>query len=190
MAIVTTPGAANADSYADIAFVDAYAVGHPLASGWLNASDAVKEGKLIRTTRLLDAAPEAWTGSAVTATQALGWPRNGMFNRNGFAIGTTIVPTELKNAHAEFAIQMTDADTRTADNDILNQGINKVKAGPVEVGFSTINLENSVLTAGQVRSRDALAAVLPDAVRYLLVPSWLIDIRDETELTGLIFESL
>lgn len=100
-----------------------------------------------------------WTGSPSTTTQALPWPRTGMYDRNGNAIAVDVIPTDLKNATAEFARQLRMGD-RTLDNDVAVQGITSVKAGSVAVAF-----------------RDGLieAKVIPDAVANLLVPSWLSD---------------
>lgn len=113
-----------------------------------------------------------------------------MLNRNGFAIATNVIPVELKDAHAEFALQMVAADTRTADNAIVDQGINKVKVGPIEVGFAGVNLDNTLLTAREVRAKEAALAVLPDAVKYLLVPSWLKPDPDEETSRAIVFEVL
>lgn len=185
MALVTTPGAANANSYASVAEADSYASEHLYASGWLSASSAQKEAALIMSCRLLDAMPRAWTGAATTSVQALGWPRTGMTNRNGFGIAVMSIPLALKNAQSEFARQLL-SDDRTEDNDVISLGLQSVKAGPVAVTFKEKESERLALAR-----RDSLEAVVPEAVIMLLVPSWLKDVREEDEAyTGFICESL
>jgi hypothetical protein len=99
-----------------------------------------------------------WTGTIATATQALAWPRIGMYDRNGQAILETAVPQDLKDAVSEMAIVAITTDL-SADNAIVVQGITDVKAGPVEVSFKEFIQKQ----------------LLPDAVSMLLVPSWITD---------------
>ncbi len=186
MALITTPGGADSNSYATLAEIDAYSVGHPLASGWLAASSGVREGKAIRATRFVDRIPGAWTGAASSSGQALGWPRTGMLTRNGFEIGSGEIPNDLKNAEAEFAIQLTDSDAASESNAIVAQGIQSLSAGPVSLSFAQSQEQYLAL-----RQKDAMNAIVPDAVRMLLVPSWLEDIRvEDAEFRGMIFETL
>jgi len=187
MALDTTVGGASANSYASVAEADAYNAARLHVSSWDDATTATKEAALKWAALLLDSNPRAWTGSPVGAVQALGWPRSGMFNRNGFVILTTIIPVELKQAQSEFARQLIETD-RTADNAIINQGINRIKAGSVEIGFQNLVIENSELVARSIRELNALAAVLPDAVKYLLVQSWLLPDEEDVQNTTLVFE--
>lgn len=176
MALVTTPGAANADSYATIAEADAYNASRPFSSAW-TGTDAAKEAALKQATRLLDAS-FAWTGAAVDGVQALMWPRSGMYSRTGYAIAPTVIPQALKDAQSEFARQLLEAD-RTADDDAQKLNIAEVKAGSVAVKFKSLMgslsdpygaLDAEVLRQG--RAFDYLSRFVPDAVRLLLVPSW------------------
>lgn len=179
MALVTTPGSASANSYASVAEANAYNASRPFSTGW-TGSDAVKEAALTEAARLLDAAFR-WTGMAVDDVQALTWPRSGMLSRNGFAIptsGTSSIPQALKDAQSEFARQLLEAN-RTADDDAQKAGIEKVKAGSVEVTFKKMSGGQSdpfaYLDAEAARMGNAfdyLSRVIPDAVRMLLVPSW------------------
>ncbi len=173
MPLITTAGAADANSYASLAEANAYCSGHLYASGWFALSDTQKESALIMTGRGLDGMPRAWTGTASTATQAMGWPRIGMLSRNGFAIESGAVPVDLKNAQSEFALQLASTNLM-ATSDIVAQGITSVKAGPVAVTFKESTEEDAALAR-----RWALEMQVPDAVIALLVPSWLLDPRDQ-----------
>lgn len=152
--IIATPGAADANSYATLAEAITYFDSHLYGTAWAAASQANREKALIMATRLLDAW-FVWTGGASTSTQALGWPRTGMESRNGYAIGDTIIPQELKNAQAEFANGLIAANL-SETNDVAAQGITEIKAGPVAVKF-----------------KEAIARrVVPEVVSELIPPSW------------------
>lgn len=181
MALVTTPGAADADSYATLAEANTYhsTKRYPALSGWAaaTATDAVKEAALRLAAILLDRMFE-WNGSAVDSTQARVWPRTGMLTRNGFAIptsGATSIPTDLKEAQAEFAGQLIQSD-RLSDNDAAKKGITSVKAGSVAVTFKDVDVSSAESLDAQLRLMGSELAYLhktvPDVVRFLLVPSW------------------
>ncbi len=181
MPLVTTPGAAGADSYASVAEMDAYHDNHLYASAWTAMTSGEKVAGGVMATRLLDAMPRAWTGTAVDSTQALGWPRKSMQTRNGFAIAVTMIPSELKNAEAELARQLKEENLLETDT-VIAKGIKSLKAGPVALTFKE-TMERS----------DALLAMIPDAVIAMLVPSWLIslaDLAEDDERTGLVVEVL
>jgi hypothetical protein len=174
MAFVTTPGAANANSYPTVAEADEYHQGHIYASGWYVLTNAQKETALRMATRVIDVMPGAWSGSASTAIQALGWPRKSMKNRNGFAIPSTSIPYELKDAVAEFARQLSGKDL-TKTNDVQMQGVKSVSAGPVAVSFKEpLTFEQQGLPSAR-----ALAGMIPDAVQALIVDSWLIPVKTQ-----------
>ena len=181
--ITATPGAANANSYLTVAEADAYHESHLYSEVWDDADADQKIKALIMATRLLDAfyswsgssltqrqssrlpayAYYTWTGDAADGTQGLCWPRTGMVNRNGYDIPETEIPQALKEATAEFAKQLIVSD-RTADNDIDVQGITSVKAGSVSLTFKDM-----------IESK-----VIPDAVQWLLVPSWIVLYENES----------
>lgn len=169
MALVTTPGAANANSYASVAEYKAYWASRPNSTTPLAQTDPQIEALMQHACRVLDAAFD-WTGvAAVASMQALAWPRTGMLNRNGYAIASTVIPQALKDAQCELAGQMAATD-RTADNDAEKQGITKVKAGSVEVSFRDPTVSDDADL--QLRDLNAVARMIPDVVKLLLVKSW------------------
>ncbi len=171
--IVATPGAANANSFLTEAEADAYFDARlPLNPPWEDADDPT--AALVMATRVLSALAQpyrylissdkppyyyrtrrTWTGAPATTTQSLPWPRTGMFDANGNAILSTVIPQALKDATAELAGQLIVADT-TLDNAVAVGGIKSVKAGSVAVSFKDM-----------IESK-----VLPDAVWNLMPPSW------------------
>ncbi len=177
LTVVATPGAANANSYLTLAEANTYFESRLYSDAWdATVDDAVKNKAIVMATRVLDytfiarkelkigtdgkfyTTSRGWAGLPSTDTQALAWPRIGMFDANGVAIDSTVIPQQLKDATAEFAGQLLSTDT-TANNDVVNQGIKQLKAGPVELAFKDFF---------EVK-------VIPDAVMWLLVPSWLTD---------------
>lgn len=174
--IIATVGGATSNSYETHSEANTYFGERlPLSPPWVTSG---QEAALIMATRVLDsmATPHRnltydrscdcqfyvtsrqWTGTPASATQRLAWPRVGMFDRNGNAIPSNVIPRELKEAQSELAGQLLVSDT-TLDNPILVQGITSVRAGSVSVSF-----------------KEAIARhVLPDAVLNLMPPSWLTD---------------
>ncbi len=174
--IIATPGAADANSYATLLEAAAYFTDRlPLVPSWSAVAD--QTAALIMATRVLDLmsvarrtlriskdgtkyfyTSRAWTGAPATTTQALAWPRIGMYDLNGNLIASTVIPQMLKNAECELAGQLNAADT-TLDNPIIVGGITSVKAGSVAVTFK----------------EDIAAQVLPMTVLNLMPPSWFTD---------------
>jgi hypothetical protein len=178
MPLVETPGAEDANTYATLAEFVAYAASRlPVLSWFTAATDAQKEAALMAAARELDACFD-WTGAAVDSVQALTWPRSGMLNRNGFAIATTAIPRDLKNAQCEMALQLGASD-RLGDNSAFKKGVTSLKAGSVALTFSDVQgSQASSVEAADIAIRkmqsdlNYASNVVPDEVRRLLVPSW------------------
>lgn len=166
LTLITTPGAADANSYADLDEAAAYNESRLYADAWADFDN--KEAALIMATRLLDGLV-IWTGAAASATQSLCWPRSGMLSRNGFAIPNDEIPTELKEACAEYARQLTVKDF-SADDDVIVSGIQSLRAGSVSLSFKDRSADAQKLI-GLYPDVTSLRNI-PDAVIYLLVPSW------------------
>lgn len=186
MALVATPGAFNANSYATAAEGDTYYAARPFNTVWTALSTPQKEAALIFACTQIEAQIKAayddetdgvpssatirqlasikdlskcivvWRGAPAGSGQALSWPRSGLKNKNGFALSESEVPQQLKNAQMELARLLTVAD-RTLENEIFTQGITKIKAGAVELGFNA-SMDNTT--------------VIPVEVLNMLVPSW------------------
>lgn len=168
MAEIVTPGSANANSYVSVVEADAYHANHLYAAAWTAASPAQKEAAVIMATRLLDE-HVPWSGAAVDAVQALCWPRTGMSGRTGFAVPTTTIPQALKDAAAELARRLLEADL-TETNEVASRGITSIKAGSVALEFKAASIRNMdpIDFAGELAR-----GVLPDAVLAKLPSSWL-----------------
>lgn len=154
--VITTPGAADANSYISVAEFDLYVTTRPhVPSVVSTATQVQKEAAIIAATRIIDS-HVCFLGSAVTGTQALMWPRHGMLSRTGFTILTTVIPQELKTATAELAVLLLMGD-RSLDLAPVAQGLKGLKAGPISLDFKD-KIDVNVVTA---------------FVKALLVKSWL-----------------
>lgn len=175
--IVAIPGAVNANSYETLAEANVFFQNRiPLDPPWVEVGDA-SERALITATRALNSfalgtkrlvregdrsffiVGRKWTGNPTTTTQALPWPRVGMYDSLGRAIPDNVIPQELKDAESELAGQLKKSD-RLLDNDVAVQGITSVSAGSVSVSFKESGLDPKVL---------------PDSVVNLMPASWFTD---------------
>jgi Putative DnaT-like ssDNA binding protein len=179
--VIATPNTADANSYATRVRADAYWATRTFSPVWTTATNDLKDTALIMATRTMDMmlspyrywvpptsgvngregyyrTRPTWTGARAAANLSrLAWGRSGMLDRNGVAIPENVFPEELAEATSELAGSMIKSD-RLVDNSVAVKGITDIKAGPVSLSF-----DGSAMTS----------KVLPDAVLYLLVPSWL-----------------
>lgn len=131
LALIATPGAATANSYATLSEADIYHQVHLYNSAWLTADDWQREAALIWATRLLDEQVD-WMGNLTTNEQALRWPRSGVLDRDGCKyLDQSTIPLFLKTATAELARHLLGSD-RTQERSF---GIQSVVADTVEVTF-------------------------------------------------------
>lgn len=190
--IIATPGAADANSFITLAeFAYYHERRLPLDPPVITTGDTAARN-VIMATRILSAmvvpkrtlrwdrngkpyhyTSRTWTGTVTTSTQALAWPRTGMYDRFGRELADDTIPVDLKDATSELAGQLGSLADRTLDNDVSAQGITRIKAGSVELEFKEL-IESQVL---------------PEAVLSLLVPSWLIDEKVSYAVKQLVFEA-
>ena len=166
--LVATPGASDANTYCSLEDAAQYHGNHPQGGVvWTAAEAEQRRRALLQATRLLDA-HVVWTGGAETREQALSWPRAWMCDRNGYALDAGVIPPALRDATAEFARHLLDAASdRTADSSVVSSGIRELVAGPVELTFTGDRPD-----------------VIPDAVWFLLVPSWMARVRQRSTQTA------
>jgi len=116
--IITTIGAANANSYIDVAAADSYFDDQLNVTKWTAAITADKQRALLSAAaRLQD---ENWLGSRVNSIQRLAWPRIGVAKVDGVGPGygwgygygyycgehyrSDEIPQPVKDAQAELAL--------------------------------------------------------------------------------------
>lgn len=120
MALILETGAGlvNSNSYVSVAEGEVYFT-PDLSSYALWAAAPDQEGLLIWATRVLDQKVR-WRGTtannSTTITQALRWPRQQMFDRDGNAVLTTVIPIQVKQATCELAKWMLSNDVTQGQN--------------------------------------------------------------------------
>lgn len=174
--LVTTPGAADANSYASYVEYQAYAATRlPAIDDAASAIQGDAEAALIMAARSLDANFD-WTGAPVDDVQVLCWPRAGMASRTGFPVATTVNPQPLKNAQCELAYQLLGGADLISDNSAAINGVSSVKAGSVAVSFQSVNTATRESMDMIIRRMGSafnyVSVAIPGEVRRLLVPSW------------------
>jgi hypothetical protein len=158
--IDTTVAGASANSYCTVAFADSYHEDSLYGSAWVDVAEDQKVRALLTATRLLDEQYE-FVGSATTSTQALKWPRFGVYDQggnsfgvlgiHGYLVSSTEIPLRLQQATAELGKWLLASDRSAEPKDA--EGVRRLVAGPVEVEFKDGN-----------RGRP----LIPEAVRAML----------------------
>ncbi|OQA35478.1 MAG: hypothetical protein BWY56_01615 [Acidobacteria bacterium ADurb.Bin340] len=124
-----TAGAATANSYASVAEADAYLAVRGDTSTWTALTTGEKEAKLQWAAIYIDTL--TFMGTRSTSTQALQWPRIGVWDRDGFEVDG--IPQALKNAQAEMAFQLIAND--------WTQGLGPVSNETLSVGSISLGRE-------------------------------------------------
>lgn len=130
-------GLPNAESYISVADANAYhaAIGN---TAWAAlASDALREQALRRATQyMVGRYRMLWTGTRMSMTQALDWPRSLVPLRDlpfaSYYPNTQVAP-EVKNACASLALRTSTGAALVSDE---SQRKTKVKIGPIETEYA------------------------------------------------------
>ena len=120
---------ANSNSYVSIATIDEWVLTNPHDITWTGLSNANKNGYAIMSCRVLNEQID-WDGWQADADQSLDLPRSGMVDKNGNAIDSDEIPSEVKNAQCELARLLVIGD-RTADNDM--SGFKQIEVGSIKL---------------------------------------------------------
>jgi len=126
-------GKSDATSYVSVADADTYHTSHGDPAAWSGATTAVKQAALMAATVYMDAT-FSWLGAISEDGQALGWPRDGVVDREGREIDSDIVPQKVQDACAYLALQHINSalDATFARGD----DIKRQKVGPLEIEYA------------------------------------------------------
>jgi hypothetical protein len=169
MALIATPGAANANSFVTLTRANELLALRLFTGTWTAALDPDKEAALAWATTLLGTLP--WLGHATYADQALAFPMTGLKRPNGQAVDSTTIPIEIERATAELAMRLLSSDP-TVVSGIAQKGITEIQAGPMKVKF-TEGFE---------------AKVIPSAIMSLIPLTWYLN--DVTNQVTSLIESV
>ena len=129
--LIATPGATDANTYATLVEANAYMDARLHVEAWTAASpDNRNKGLLWATAQLDDLV--TWYGYKVSTSQALRWPRSGLYDVDGQSITSTAIPQFLKDATAEFAFHLLSED-RTLETNRDLEGFKSLKVGPLAI---------------------------------------------------------
>ncbi len=132
--VETGTGLIDSNSYADVAFADAYFEGHPFyADAWSDLEVENKEFLLMAATRDLDAMIN-WKGSPSSRTQALRWPRIGASNSDSIPYGRNVVPTPVRQAVCEQARYLSTSEGNP-DAPSDTAGVTELKVDVITLKF-------------------------------------------------------
>jgi len=137
MALVIEDGSivANPESYADVAYADAYFLARNNAA-WAALSVSpvnLKEVALRKGFDYLGAVyRDLWAGSRVNETQQADWPRENVYRDKYVLVANNIVPEEVKRANCELALKSTVQEVLTDQERLAI----REKVGPLEVEYA------------------------------------------------------
>lgn len=143
-------GLSTAESYISVADADTYIAAYKGADAtWDAATDATKEIAARQATQYLDGF-YSWKGVTLTSTQALDWPRTGVYDeRDGLIEG---IPTDLENATAEVMFLIVTGVTIIENVDRSKQ-TTREKVDVIEVEYeSGASVQPSFPTVGRLLS--------------------------------------
>lgn len=131
MALIVEDGTGKPDaqSYVSVADADAILAARGYTA-WAGYTEAQKEARLINAAAYIDGA-YAFTGTTITKTQALSWPRTGAYTSDGWAIDIDEIPAAVKAGQCLAALEETLLET-------LDRGglVQSETVGPVSVTYA------------------------------------------------------
>lgn len=156
-------GLADAEAYCSVAAMRAYCDGRGL--DLTGVTDLRIEQLLRAATDYLFDFTSSWQGQRLTSTQALDWPRTGVY-LNGFAQPAAPLPAGLVQASAALAYK---ARTGPLVRDTTSAAVKRLKLGPLEKEYDTATPPGNS-TAPRYPDVNRLLAPLRIAVRAYQVP--------------------
>lgn len=122
-----TVGGASSNAYIDRTAADSILEENG-RTDWAALTDAVKDAALIAATRELE--KYKYKGDKTSETQALRWPRDGLYDRDGDEVASDAIPNELQYAVAELAY-LFQSSNRFAE--VGTEGFSKIKVASIEL---------------------------------------------------------
>ena len=150
MAVNSTVGDANADSYVDATYVDAYHLAQGNAE-WAAGDLTKRDEALRRATTWLDGQYRKYfTGEKANGrAQSLEWPRKYATDADGYDIGSDEIPREIKDSQCEAALRELTTPNSLSPDVTAGGTVKREKVGPLEVEYTSggsVNDSKPVLT--------------------------------------------
>jgi hypothetical protein len=141
MALIAIPGAADANSYITLEDAQVYFANRVYTDAWDDADDQTKA--LITATQRLD--QEGFMGQRASETQALKWPRTGVYS-DGLLLADDEIPQKVKDATCELALSLGGSNVLEPPelapfhslgvgpvNLVMKDSVNQLESLPVQV---------------------------------------------------------
>lgn len=152
-------GLANAEAYSSVADCSAWASKY--YGNALTGSDAGKEAAIRRAVAYMDGL--RWKGASTTGrVQALAWPRSGVTDCEGLAIGANVIPAEVIFAQHVLARAEFQSPGVLSPSVTLGAVVKRERVDVIEAEYDTSRLQG---TADELRP---LVTMAMDKLRCLL----------------------
>lgn len=151
-------GMVDANSYVSVSEADTYiSETYPEDVEWDVLSVVEKESKLIKATRFLDTQIR-WTSSIKDNEQSLAWPREDFKDKEGRIISSDSVPTLVKEAEMELALDSISNTLTTESIKLQSEKFGdttETYSSPVTVGGNELvrNIVKNFIYAGYATNR-------------------------------------
>lgn len=162
MALITTPGAADADAFMSVEDCTTFCEARGLTD-WTSAarSPADEDEAAIRRATAWLSSAFTWKGSRTNGrTQALAWPREDVEDAEGEEVASDEVPTEIVQACCIAAAYERANPGGLTPNVNLTERVKREKVGPIETEYASVAMSADA-------SRPVLTQVL-DVISGLL----------------------
>lgn len=113
---IVEDGSVVADANALVSVADALQIieNFGASTDWAGASEAEKQMAIREATRFLNI-NYVWAGYKTDSDQTCQWPRYSVYDEDGYAIDTDIVPEKVKEACTYLALKAIEGDTLIED---------------------------------------------------------------------------
>lgn len=122
----------TANSYLSIASTSEYLESKGVTT-WSTLTTDTKTTTLIQATYYMELLP--WRGIKALSTQPLEWPRRGVYDRNGYPILSTEIPTPIKRGQAELALRYSLSKDPLSDLSVGDGYISMERVDVIEVQY-------------------------------------------------------
>ena len=130
LTLINSPGLSTSNAYSSLATAGLFIEENiHITDTWSTLATTSKTSCVIYSTSILDESME-WLGSRGSKTQSLDWPRDAVYDEDGYAVSTTTIPTFLQRACAFLAYDLSQ-ENRIKENDTL--GFKRLDAGSLRM---------------------------------------------------------
>ena len=129
--LISTPKAANANAYVDLARALVLLAERLYTPEWATATQADQESSIIWATYFFDRAMD-WHGSKRTVEQSLRHPRSGLVNEDGDNYDFDTISLPLEKATANLSFEFVKRNL-LATPGLLGQGFSRTKIDVIDI---------------------------------------------------------